>query len=447
MNSSKSILGRTLEQLYEAYNSKSNDTAYLMYNDGVPKSTNYSRKYGHTKGLLVWNRTQGFWLIHSVPGFPPFPEDGYDYPSSGKRYGQSGICITFKYSQYEIIDSHLLVSQPNIYSCSIPNIFHQELIHMPQLCAKSSSFKIPGRRLTMLQSAQGLNFLHFVKPDSYTDDILTAWMAQHLKTNLLAETWQRKGHELPSNCSLPYHVYNIKTIKLDARTYLSSYRDHSKWCISTEGSKYRWTCIGDLNRDPHQAFRGGGFICTPNRNIYYSFQSLLGYKEPCNFLTSRWRRAELNGSEVVLLTENPEDNKGKIFLLPTNHSSPFPPPPPVPSKPSPNPPSFPPLKSGSFKNKYVEYYHLDSLQLVYESGMSEMMEMEHTDSHVLGKYFTSELYSNPEPDISGYLFPIYDKRCGVLDSVLKSSPRTPVIQEPAVPRVGSGKKRHSQMSV
>lgn len=54
-------------------------------------------------GLLIWNKIQGIWLIHSVPGFPPFPKDGYDYPSSGRRYGQNGICVTFKYSQYKEI--------------------------------------------------------------------------------------------------------------------------------------------------------------------------------------------------------------------------------------------------------------------------------------------------------------------------------------------------------
>ncbi|MEJ1276901.1 deoxyribonuclease-2-beta [Cricetulus griseus] len=281
INSNESIVGRTLEQLYEAYPSKHNDTAYLIYNDGVPKSTKYNRKYGHTKGLLVWNRVQGFWLIHSVPGFPPVPKDGYSYPSSGKRNGQSGICITFKYSQYEIIDSQLLVSQPNIYSCSIPNTFHWELIHMPQLCAKSRSLKIPGRHLTVLQSAQGLNFLHFAKSSSYTDDIFTAWMAQQLKTHLLAETWQRKIHSLSSNCSLPYHVYNIKGLKTPHQPYFSSHSDHSKWCVSIKGSKNQWTCIGDLNRDPHQVFRGGGFICTKNRYIYQSFYRLVDFYEPC----------------------------------------------------------------------------------------------------------------------------------------------------------------------
>ncbi|XP_034356255.1 deoxyribonuclease-2-beta [Arvicanthis niloticus] len=278
IDSNWSSLGRTLSQLYQAYNSK-NDTAYLIYNDGVPPSVNYSRAYAHTKGLLVWNRMQGFWLIHSVPRFPPVPEFGYVYPNSGRRYAQSGICITFKYSQFETIDTQLLVLQPHIYSCFIPKSFRWELIHMPQMCTNSSSSKIPKRRLGVLQSAQGLNFVHFAKSNSYIDDIFAAWIAQRLKTHLLAETWHRKNYELPSNCSLPYHVYNIEAIQLTPKTNFSSHHDHSKWGISVKGSTNRWACIGDLNRSPHQTWRGGGFMCTKNRYIYQSFHKLvLRYK-------------------------------------------------------------------------------------------------------------------------------------------------------------------------
>ncbi|XP_017500001.2 deoxyribonuclease-2-beta isoform X1 [Manis javanica] len=282
MNSTKSVLGRTLQQLYEADASRNNKTAYLIYNDGAPKSVNYSRKHGHTKGILLWNRVQGFWLIHSIPRFPPIPEEGYDYPPTGRRNGQTGICITFKYNQYETIDSQLLICNPNVYSCSIPATFHQELIHMSRLCTRSSSAEIPGRHLTALQSAQGQNFLHFAKSDSFLEDIFSAWMAQQLKTHLLTETWQRKKQELPSNCSLLYHVYNVKAIKIFGKSYFSSYQDHAKWCISKKGTKNRWTCIGDLNRSPYQAFRSGGFICTQNQNIYQAFQGLVLYYENCN---------------------------------------------------------------------------------------------------------------------------------------------------------------------
>ncbi|XP_023554834.1 deoxyribonuclease-2-beta isoform X3 [Octodon degus] len=233
-------------------------------------------------GALLWNRVQGFWVIHSVPRFPPIAEEGYDYPATGRRNGQSGICVTFKYNQYETIDSQLLVCNPNIYSCSIPATFHQELVHMPQLCTRFRPSKIPVRYLTTLQSAQGQTFLHFAKSDSFLDDIFAAWIAQQLKTHFLTETWQRKRQELPSNCSLPYHVYNIKAIKVSRQSYFSSYQDHAKWGISQKGTKDHWTCIGDLNRSPHQAFRSGGFICTQNRNIYQAFQKLVLYYEDCN---------------------------------------------------------------------------------------------------------------------------------------------------------------------
>ncbi|XP_076976580.1 deoxyribonuclease-2-beta isoform X4 [Tamandua tetradactyla] len=233
-------------------------------------------------GLLLWNRVQGFWLIHSIPRFPPIPEEGYDYPLTGRRNGQSGICITLKYNQYEVIDFQLLVCNPNIYSCSIPATFRQELVHMPQLCARSSSSEIPVWHLTTLQSAQGQNFLHFAKSDSFLDDIFAAWMAQQLKTHLLTETWQRKRQELPSNCSLPYHVYNVKAITISDQSYFSSKQDHAKWCVSQKTSRNRWTCIGDLNRSPYQAFRSGGFICTQNRHIYQAFQRLVLYYEKCS---------------------------------------------------------------------------------------------------------------------------------------------------------------------
>lgn len=39
-------------------------------------------------------------MIHSVPLFPPIPEDGYGYPSTGESFGQTAICITFKYDQF-----------------------------------------------------------------------------------------------------------------------------------------------------------------------------------------------------------------------------------------------------------------------------------------------------------------------------------------------------------
>ena len=83
-----SPLGLTLHPLYAGSAELS-----FMYNDETPDNKT-SSSYGHTKGVIAANGTEGFWLIHSVPSFPPEPDDGYSYPSSGLRYAQSFLCLS-----------------------------------------------------------------------------------------------------------------------------------------------------------------------------------------------------------------------------------------------------------------------------------------------------------------------------------------------------------------
>lgn len=58
-------------------------------------------------GVLMFDQSQGFWLTHSVPHFPPFPERNYSYPSTGKYYGQTLLCITYNYTQLPQICEHM----------------------------------------------------------------------------------------------------------------------------------------------------------------------------------------------------------------------------------------------------------------------------------------------------------------------------------------------------
>uniref|UniRef100_A0A8B9EQ47 deoxyribonuclease II n=1 Tax=Anser cygnoides TaxID=8845 RepID=A0A8B9EQ47_ANSCY len=273
INMTQGALGQTLRQLYEAYESKSNNTAYAIYNDEVPHSDSTSWKRGHTKGFLLLDKSQGFWVIHSVPLFPPFPEDGYGYPVSGQSYGQTAICITFKYDQFTEIDQQMLSSNPQIYSCSLPSAFQADLPNLQKLCARSRLPSAPLHRLSKLQSAGGEAFLHFVKSHSFVDDIYVAWVAQELKTDLLAESWQHSGRKLPSNCSLQYHVYNINLIGTPLNSTFHSIEDHSKWSVSKKNED-QWTCIGDLNRAAEQAWRSGAVEI--NQSMSAEFGSRLG---------------------------------------------------------------------------------------------------------------------------------------------------------------------------
>lgn len=280
INMTQGALGQTLQQLYETYESKRNTTAYAIYNDEIPESDSKGSKCGHTKGFLLLDKSQGFWVIHSVPLFPPIPEDGYGYPSTGESFGQTAICITFKYDQFTEIDQQMLSYNPGIYSCSIPDVFQADLPNLQKLCAKSRLPSVPLRHLSKLQSAHGETFLHFAKSHLFLDDIYVAWMAQELKTDLLAESWQRSGEKLYSNCSLDYHVYNINIIGMPLNSTFHSINDHSKWAVSRK-YKDQWTCIGDLNRAVEQAWRSGGFICTQNEQIYKAFRHLIIHYESC----------------------------------------------------------------------------------------------------------------------------------------------------------------------
>ncbi|TRZ22504.1 hypothetical protein HGM15179_004585 [Zosterops borbonicus] len=278
INMTQGALGQTLQQLYETYESKRNTTAYAIYNDEIPEPGSKESKHGHTKGFLLLDKSQGFWVIHSVPLFPP--KEGYGYPSTGESFGQTAICITFKYDQFTEIDQQMLSYNPGIYSCSIPDIFQADLPNLQKLCTKSRLPSVPLRHLSKLQSARGETFLHFAKSYLFIDDIYVAWMAQELKTDLLAESWQRSGEKLYSNCSLDYHVYNIDKIGMPVNSTFRSINDHSKWAVSKE-YKDQWTCIGDLNRAAEQAWRSGGFICSQNEQIYQAFRHLITHYESC----------------------------------------------------------------------------------------------------------------------------------------------------------------------
>ncbi|GCC20393.1 hypothetical protein chiPu_0018952 [Chiloscyllium punctatum] len=270
INMTESATGRTLQQLYSTYHSKVNDRAYFIYNDAAPFMP-YDIQHGHTKGVLLFDKSQGFWLSHSVPHFPPFANKRYSWPSTGKMFGQILFCFTYKYRQVMEIGRQFLYLNPRIYNWSLPDTFLPELSDL-QIAAKGGSVsQSPWIRHTVLTSSAGLQLHSFAKFKRFGDDIYAAWVAQDLKTDLLAQTWNGTKSQLPSNCSLPKHVYNVARVKLPGPASFYSDYDHSKWCVSLRYHE-QWVCIGDLNRSVGQMWRSGGLLCTQHRNIYQTLR-------------------------------------------------------------------------------------------------------------------------------------------------------------------------------
>ncbi|KAM6938360.1 deoxyribonuclease-2-beta-like isoform 1-T1 [Lycodopsis pacificus] len=279
VNTSQGAIANTLNQLYNGKAYKSNSSVYALYNDGPP-ILEYIQGYGHTKGVLLFDRSQGFWLSHSIPHFPSFPERGYLYPSSGKVNGQTALCVTYHYDQFLRIAKQMVYLYPRFYNCSVPAAFMADLPQLAVLC-KGSKPPLPSdKRVDQLFSLQGDKFVSFVKSERFVDDIYTGWAAQALDADLLVESWQRQGHELPSNCSLPKHAMNIKRIRLPGSVPFQSHYDHSKWCVS-QAYDDQVTCLGDLNRERAQLWRGGGLVCTFNPIIYKAFRQVVDWYIGC----------------------------------------------------------------------------------------------------------------------------------------------------------------------
>lgn len=279
VNTTQGAMGRTLSQLYTGQAYRSNSSVYAIYND-APPILKYSLEYGHTKGMLLFDRSQGFWLSHTIPRFPSFPERGYIYPRSGKVNGQTTLCVTYKYEQFLHIVKQLVYINPRFYNCSVPAAFLKDFTVLARLCEDTKLPIASNRNMEKLFSASGEVFLSFVKSSAYVDDIYTGWVAQLLGVDLLVETWQRPPHELPSNCSLSEHTLNIRRIQLPGSKLFQSYHDHSKWCVSKAFEK-QVTCLGDLNREEGQLWRGGGLICSNNPLIYKAFRQSVDWYIGC----------------------------------------------------------------------------------------------------------------------------------------------------------------------
>ena len=87
----------------------------LMYNDELPNGTTSGELHAHAKGVVSFvggGAQTGFWLIHSVPKFPPSPADlgGSSFPLTGTVYGQTFICVTLPLAQADLIGEYNLCS-------------------------------------------------------------------------------------------------------------------------------------------------------------------------------------------------------------------------------------------------------------------------------------------------------------------------------------------------
>ncbi|XP_061633321.1 deoxyribonuclease-2-alpha isoform X2 [Phyllopteryx taeniolatus] len=281
VNDTAGALGSTLGQLYSQ--EKSTEVAYVLYNDqDRPK---WRRgKGGHTKGAVLLDKRQGFWLLHSTPVFPPMRRaGGYSYPDSGVTYGQNFLCVTFPLERFHAIGEQLQINQPNVYDCDVPPSFAAAAPALAAVCDKGGARVPAANRSVALMSKGGARFVSFAKGAAFDDDLYHSWVAPALQSDLLVQFWIHSGGILPSDCTLGWKVLDITRLSPGGLAAYSNSKDHSKWAVSPlpAAAGGGWLCVGDINRNEAEEKRGGGALCQRNAAVWKAYRAAALQYQPC----------------------------------------------------------------------------------------------------------------------------------------------------------------------
>jgi len=282
---SNTAVQNTLNQIY---NNHAN-LAYLMYNDESTVNPN-AESFGHTKGVVAYNANGGFWLVHSVPLFPPAAASGFSMPSNSYVYGQSFLCMTFGASAIDKVGQALLINNPFVYDHNMPSALQSVSQNMVKVLA-GDWVKQPTGTSFGVTTAGGTAFTVFAKNKQWKADLYSKLVAPTIKSNIYVETWMNgpATNKLPTDCAgskYPYSVLNVDQVALTPSISWLESDDHSKWAITTTANPGEF-CIGDINRQVSQANRGGGTVCSVNAAIWSSFNSFIAKSDKCKGYNNR----------------------------------------------------------------------------------------------------------------------------------------------------------------
>eukprot|EP00929_Paragymnodinium_shiwhaense_P034433 TRINITY_DN18737_c0_g2_i1.p1 TRINITY_DN18737_c0_g2~~TRINITY_DN18737_c0_g2_i1.p1 ORF type:complete len:341 (-),score=60.28 TRINITY_DN18737_c0_g2_i1:445-1467(-) len=272
MNDNSSALSRTLAQLYDQHDKLS----YAMWNDEPPHKSEVLAPRAHAKGIFAFDGSSGFWLTHSLPKFPaPADQGGPDYDTPSDRYGQSYHCITIDQNAVSALMDLFSVDEFVVYDASdnagLGEAFKSWAMEKKYSEKKTSVVKI--------SSKGGEAFTAFSKAGAWNDALWDSLVAPYFQTDLYTETWQNGAGKMSSNCTSTYKVQNIWYVQFPGHDEWKHTTDHSKWAIGQKGGVF---CVGDINRQEPQAERGGGAVCTENKEFITQIQSVIKQVEECN---------------------------------------------------------------------------------------------------------------------------------------------------------------------
>lgn len=276
INDPNVAIGATISQMYSA--DKSSNFLFMYSDDDPIKPADSYR--GHAKGVSLFDSTTGFWLIHSVPNFPPMKI--YSYPSTAEKYGQSFFCSSMEVQHLAELAEHWKYIQATPYLINVPEKY---AVRFPTLKNVEAKQSIP-RSATQfwiskpIKTVQGVTLMAYAKHKKFDGDIWNDIISKENKVTLAVESWLNgSGDDIHTTCTSSSQTHDVTEMRVTGLNFASS-KDHSKWAVSNTQTN-PIVCFGDMNRQRSQLKRGGGALCIQNRNLWQIYHSSVIQVEPC----------------------------------------------------------------------------------------------------------------------------------------------------------------------
>lgn len=276
INDEKVAVGATVSQLYSA--DKLSNFMFMYSDDDPIKEADSYR--GHAKGVSLFDLTTGFWIIHSVPNFPPLKS--FSYPPTAEKYGQSFFCASMEVQHLAELAEHWKYIQATPYLINIPEKYGTRFPTLKNVEAKQS---IPRSATEFwiakpIKTVQGNTLMAYAKHKKFNGDVWNDLISKQNKVTLAVESWLNgSGDDLHTTCTDSSQTHDVTEMRVTGLNFASS-KDHSKWAVSNSQTN-PIVCFGDMNRQKSQLKRGGGALCIQNRNLWQIYHSSVIQVEPC----------------------------------------------------------------------------------------------------------------------------------------------------------------------
>jgi deoxyribonuclease-2 len=287
VNDTMNPLYYTLQQIYNSFGID-DSVAHIMYNDESAVTGASPSAVGHSKGTAAWDATGGFFLLHSVPGWPPASNTSYSFGLiNAPVYAQTFLCTTLDAANLNVVFSQWAWTRPGVYSSFLPSAMNATFPGAAAVLAGSRVTAAPWTSVMPVATRGKLQFTYFAKFTNWGMELYEDLVAPSLGVNLNTATWQNGVGSINSSCapSFTWNVQNIAGISITSDATWTNSKDHAKWAIADScvtSSSSLWICIGDINRQNGQLSRAGGTMCTRQYQIYSEFQRIItGFKLGC----------------------------------------------------------------------------------------------------------------------------------------------------------------------